>query len=361
MTDQQIDMGPEPGWVRALPLGFLRLIINLLRFWGRAMWSPHFLVAFAIIVLTAGGWQLAVSALELVTEKLPVPWPAGVEVNDKYVMTAMSDRMGPFEFVSADGELDFDPKTQGFRKDGLPDGEGEVAPDVMELLGVGTATDARNLPLRRSNWLSMRTYRDSRKPAGDPLRYWRLEVDYYTGGVDLVPHTPERCIVAGGGQWLGTTGLPVTIDDVEAPWGNTALAFQRALFQRTDMQGAATGQFVQYYIFCLNGSPKSGRNEVRFALGSLFVKHAYFAKIQFAPVPAVQQAGGRLVYAIADPAQADLAAADFVKHFMPHVLKTLPTPKDIERLDAGAGGEKAGSRVPDIRLTSDGKETQKTQ
>jgi hypothetical protein len=133
------------------------------------------------------------------------------------------------------------------------------------------------------------------------------------------------------------------------------------MFQRTDMQGAAAGQFVQYYIFCLNGSPKSSRNEVRFALGSLFVKHAYFAKIQFAPLPAVQQAGGRLVYAIANPAQADQAVADFVKHFMPYVLKALPMPKDIERLDAGAGGEKAGSRVPDIRLTSDGKETQKTQ
>jgi len=326
MTDQQLEINKEPGPVRVIV---------------RGLGGFHFLVALAIIVLTAGGWQLAVNALELATEKAPVPWPAGVEVNDKFVITSMPDKMGPFEFVSADGELDFDPKTQGFRKDNLPDGEGEVAPDLMELLGIGTATDERNLPLRQSNWLSIRTYRDSRRPAGDPLRYWRLEVYYYTGGVDLVPHTPEICAVAGGAQWLGTTDMSVTIDGVEAPWGNTPLAFQRALFQRTDMQGAAVGQFIQYYIFCLNGSPKNSRNEVRFALGSLFVKHAYFAKVQFAPLPAVQQQAGRLVYAIPDPAQADLAVADFVKYFMPYVLKTLPMPKDIERLDAGS--EKAGS------------------
>ena len=354
MTDQQLEINKEPGPVRAflramwrvlasLLLAGLRLIINLLRFWGRAMWSPHFLVAFAILVLTAAGWGVAVNVLKLATEKSPVPWPAGVEVNDKYVITSLPDKMGPFEFVSADGELDYDPKAQGFHKDGRPDGEDKVAPDVMELLGIGTASDERNLPLRRSNWLATRTYRDSRRAPGDPLRYWRLEVYYYTGGVDLVPHTPEICAVAGGAQWLGTTNMPVTIDGVAAPWGNTPLAFQRAMFQRTDMQGAAAGQFVQYYIFCLNGSPKSSRNEVRFALGSLFVKHAYFAKVQFAPLPVVQQQAGGLVFAVPDPAQADQAVADFVKYFMPCVLKTLPTPRDIDRLDAGAGSEKAGS------------------
>jgi len=330
MTDQQLELEiiKKPGLLRAM---------------ARVFGDTHFLAALAILALTAAGWGVAVNVLKLATEKSPVPWPAGVEVNDKYIMTSLPDKMGPFEFVSADGELDYDPKAQGFHKDGRPDGEGEVAPDVMELLGIGTASDERNLPLRRSNWLATRTYRDSRRGPGDPLRYWRLEVYYYTGGVDLVPHTPEICAVAGGAQWLGTTDMPVTIDGVAAPWGNTPLAFQRAMFQRTDMQGGAAGQFVQYYIFCLNGSPKSSRNEVRFALGSLFVKHAYFAKVQFAPLPAVQQQAGGPVFAVPDPAQADLAVADFVKYFMPCVLKTLPTPKDIDRLDAGAGGEKADS------------------
>ena len=322
MTDQQLELEiiEEPGLLRAL--------------W-RVFAGTHFLAALAILVLTAAGWQVAKNTLKLVTEKLPVPWPAGVEVNDKYVMTSMPDKMGPFEFVSADGELDCD--GYEFHKDGRPDGEGEIPPDLMELLGIGTATDGRNLPLRRSNWLTIRTYRDSRRPVGDPLRYWRLQVYYYTGGVDLVPHTPERCELAGGADPLGTTDLPITVDGVAAPWGNTPLAFQRALFQKGD------AQFVQYYILCLNGSPKSSRNDVRFSLGSLFVKHAYFAKVQFAPLPAVQQQAGGLVWAVPDPAQADQAVADFVKYFMPCVLKTLPMPKDIDRLDSGTGGEKAGS------------------
>ena len=77
------------------------------------------------------------------------------------------------------------------------------------------------------------------------------------------------------------------------------------------------------------------RNEVRIMLGSLFVKHAYFAKIQFAPVPAVQKVGGKLRYAVPSPAEADQAAADFVKQFLPHILKTLPTAQDVARLDEG--------------------------
>jgi len=309
------------------------------RFVTRTLGNVNFLVAAAILLLAAAGWNAIVEAMHLVTEKLPVPWPAGVDVSDKFVMTSMPEKMGPYEFVSADGEIDFDGEKGDFRRDGRADGEGDydLPGDLMESLGIGTFTDERNLPLRRSNWLTIRTYRDSRRPPGDPLRYWRLEVYYYTGGVGLVPHVPEICSVAGGAQWVRTTDIPVTIDGVEAPWGKGPLSLQRALFQQTDSSGAAIRRFVQYYIFSLNGSPATSRNEVRLALGSLFVRHAYFAKIQFAPVPAVQKTDRGLTYRLPDPAEADPAARDFMKHFMPHVLKMLPMPRDIAKLDAGDG------------------------
>jgi hypothetical protein len=234
--------------------------------------------------------------------------------------------MGPYEYVSADGEL-------FLLKDGKPDGEGKVKADEMGLLSIGTHTDQNNLPLRRSNWLSIRTYRDTRRAERDPLRYWRLEVYYYTGGVNAVPHVPENCAVASGAYWLGTKSMPITIGGLDGEWGGENLLFQRALFERTNMGGEVTGQFVQYYIFNVNGQPRSDRNEVRLALGSLFVKHAFFAKIQFAPQP---------VYSLPNPFEADKAAGDFVKHFMPHILKTLPTVEDVARLDEGGNG-KTGS------------------
>jgi len=309
-----------------------------------SLFNVHFLVAGAILLLAAVAWSSIVEGMHLVTEKSPVPWTARVEVNDKFIMTSMPNKMGPFEFVSADGEIDFSHKNQDFVKDGRPDGEGDfdLQGDLMESLGIGTPTDEGNLALRRSNWLTIRTYRDNRRPPGDPLRYWRLEVYYYTGGVDLVPHVPEICIQAGGAKWVGTSPLPVELAGAEAPWGKNTV-FQRALFQKTDNSGTATSSFVQYYLFSLNGSPATNRNEVRLALGSLFIRHAYFAKIQFAPVPVVQRTSRGLTYRLPDPAETDPAAVDFVTHFMPHVLKMLPMPQDVAKLDSGDGKKQSGS------------------
>ncbi|MBL7133729.1 MAG: hypothetical protein ISS78_06495 [Phycisphaerae bacterium] len=317
------------------------------RFVARTLGNANFLVAAAILLLAAAGWNVAVWAMHLATEKSPVPWPAPVDVNDKFVMTTMPDRMGPYEFVSADGEIDFSRDKQDFVKDGRPDGEGDsdsdLPGDLMESLGIGTYTDQTNLPLRRSNWLTIRTYRDNRRPPGDPLRYWRLEVYYYTGGVDLVPHTPERCLVAGGAEHLGTTAMPVAIDGVDEPWGPAPLAIRRALFQWTDAKSMSANQFAQYYIFSLNGMPENSPYVVRLKLANPLMRHAYFAKAQFAPAPAVQMTDRGLTYRLPTPAEADPAAEDFVKHFMPHVLKMLPMPQDVAKLDSGDGKTQSGS------------------
>jgi len=326
MTDPQIETVDQPRPSRA---------------WG-LLGGPHFVVAAIILLIAAAGWGVAVQTLKLYTEKFPVPWPKGVEVNDEFVMTSMPDSMdnadpkiGPFVFVSGDGEIDF--RDGAFHKDGLPDGETPVREDVMELLGIGTVTDERNLPLRRSNWMSMRTYRDIRRPPGDPLRFWQLRVYYYTGGVDLVPHVGDVCILAGGGTVLSSDDMPIAIAGAEGPWGGSPVKFRRLVFQ----PAKSTAEFVQYYVFSINGQPRNDRNAVRWELGMLNVKHAFFAKIEFAPLPVVQKVGNRLVYSIPRPEEVDAAAGDFVQHVMPSVLKTLPTAQDVAELDkAGTGKEK---------------------
>ncbi len=306
--------------------------------------NGNFGSAAAILLLTAAGWSFVGDAMELVTMKSPVPWAAFVEVNDKFVMTTMEDSFGPFEFVSADGEIDFDNEKREFRKDGRPDGEADsdIQEDVMDSLGIGTSTDEGNLPLRCSNWLTVRIYRDSRKPEGHPLRYWRLEVYYYTGGTDLAPHVPEICMQASGAEWDGTTPMPVSVEYSDDAWGKNPLKIQRALFHSVNSQDQVE-DFVQYYIFSLNGLPATDRTEVRLALGSLFVKHAYFAKIQFAPVTPVVKTSRGFIRMMPTPNQADDAATEFVEYFMPYVLKMLPMPSDVARLDAGEGKGQQGS------------------
>jgi hypothetical protein len=288
--------------------------------------NRHFVVAAVLLGATAAGWSVAVRVLKIATRKSAVVWAKGVEVDGTFRMTTLPDRMGPYELVTADGEVYHDQGKPVI--DGKPDGVPEMPKDVMELLKIGTSTDESNLAERKSNWLSVRIYRDSRLPKQHPLRYWRLEVYYYTGGVDLVPHVPEICAVAGGATHLRTEELGISVPGSAGAWGAGAIAFRRALFERTNRKGQAA-RFVQYYTFSLNGKPESRREMVRLRLTNPFVRHAYFAKIQFSPVP---------VYVLPRPEEADAGAAEFVRSFLPHVLASLPTAADIEALDAGTGG-----------------------
>jgi hypothetical protein len=291
------------------------------RSWGNLLADRHFLAAVLILAASAAGWNAWVRLAKLATVKYPVPWPAGVQVNEGYRMTSLAERIGPYAFVSGDGVLEFN-KDGTPHKDGKPDGLGVMTKETLEMLKIGTSADEKNLPRRRSNWFMIRTYEDTRVPARHPLRFWRLEAYYYTGGVDRVPHVPEICAVMGGATHLRTVDLPVTIPGAPAPWGGTPVKFQQAVFQANENRGEGSAQFAQYYIFSLNGAPEGDRTAVRLTLASPFVRHAYFAKIQFYPL-----------IALPDPAEAREAAKDFAARVLPDVLKALPMPEDIRKLD----------------------------
>jgi hypothetical protein len=286
--------------------------------WCRA--NRHFLAAAVLLGSAAIGWSVAVRVLKIVTRKEAVPWPAGVAVDEEFGMTSLPEKLGPYEFVAADGEIHRDPATGQPVKDGRPDGDVSVDEETMELLKIGTSTDEKNLPERKSNWLAIRQYRDSRVPPRQPFRYWRAEIYYYTGGGDLVPHIPEICGPAGGAVHLGSDSVQVSLPGTPGPWGGGPVEFRQARFQKTELNGT-TSQYVQYYVFSLNGRPESSRNVVRLKLTSPFVRHAYFAKIQFAPLGPV-----------VDQREADKAAKEFARHFLPEALKVLPMPADMERL-----------------------------
>ncbi len=283
---------------------------------SKAGWI-HFGIAAGVLILAAAGWTLAVDALRIATIKSAVPWPASVEVNDEFRLTSFPERVGPYAYVSEDGVM------RGGQKDGVPDGHIKMSHDTMEQLDIGTFSDKKLLPDRQSNWLFAAHYQDTRLPPQHPLRFWRIEVYYYTGGVDLVPHVPEICLEAGGLIPVGTTDMPISVPGTYDPWDDGELTFRRVLFRR-EMYGRSE-PVVTYYLFSLNGRPESQRSVVRLKLASPFVRHAYFAKIQFSPVR---------VYSAIDPRAADPAAREFVRAMLPPVLEALPRAETIEKLDA---------------------------
>jgi hypothetical protein len=173
-----------------------------------------------------------------------------------------------------------------------------------------------DLRLRQcSDWYLSRIYSDSREPAGNPFyKYWYLDITYYTGGLDTVPHISAICLVAGGANILSETDFQVTLSDAPEPW-NKPLTLKRVLF---DVKG---NRFLQYYLFSINGQPESSREIVRAKLANPFDKYVYFAKIQIAPR-----------FPVTDETEVDKKTREFINYCLPAVLKDIPLPSDIRQL-----------------------------
>jgi hypothetical protein len=256
-----------------------------------------FLVAVAVLVIAAGTWRVAVAWLKISLRREAVPWPAHVKVSEGFCNVSFPTTMGPYKQAAKDGETRFEPQ-------------------MLETLGMGTSLDKSNVGKRISNWYMSRTYEDTRQGPLSPQRYWSVNVTYYTGGLDTVPHIPEVCWSAGGMQILETK--PVTIRSPEGlpkPWSGD-VSWRRVLSSNPDMR-----QFLVYYIFSLNGLPEESREEVRLKLMNPRLKYCYFAKIEISPRVAVT-----------DTDEMDRKAKDFIQTCLPAVLKDLPLPEDIQRL-----------------------------
>ena len=249
-----------------------------------------------MLAISSAGWGTGIRLLEWATHKEPVPWAKGVRIDPatRRLLT-LADQFGPYRMRPKNGEIVLDEPT-------------------LELLGIKTPLhDGARVARRSSNWYVSRVYRDSGESA--QRRSWRLSVYYYTGGLDRVPHVPERCLVADGARWLDSRTVRFEAATGPAPWAG-GVPFRRALFARRG------GKFVQYYTFSLNGRPECSWEVVRATLSlSPWMRHCYFAKIQFAPYGEV-----------ANLEEADRAAARFAEHFLPEVLRALPMPPDVRRL-----------------------------
>ena len=334
--------------------------------WRQCLQDRHFLVVVIVLAVVWIGWTGIMSLADMVFQKEAVAWPAGVDVHPtEFRMLSLAKSFGPdnrFE-LAADGEL-FHPRNgelfvtksgdllegvngiliykerngrQAFEGelselkykkggepvlDGIPDGEATIIDEVLESLAIGTPLDFSTVADRKSTWYVSRTYIDRQKSRGQRYRLWQLDVTYYTGTMDKAPHFPERCLQAGG-MALGKIGnVEFNAPGAPGSWGQEPVTCR--FVEYSNPRGNSQNLHVQYYVYSLNGNPEASWKAVRLKMASAFGKHAYFAKIQFNPRNE-----------IGTPAEAKRATAEFVKYMLPEVLKVLPMPEDIKRLDSG--------------------------
>ena len=285
--------------------------------------NRHFVAAVMILAVSTGGWYFVIDYLGITLLKKPVPWPEGTTVDRKtFQNTSLPKKFGiGGRFARAEDDelctLFGNPPDA----DDKPDGEITLKSTVLDPLKIGMGLDKDRVADRRSNWYVCRVYIDTTKP-GKPFSVWRLNVYYYTGVRDQVPHVGEVCLAVSGATVTDSSEVPFTAPACRrSPW-NEPITFRRTRWKAKNKKTGRWHDYVQYYVFSMNDEPLNDRIKVRWKLIWWWVEHSYYAKIEFSPINAVT-----------DIAEADAAAKEFVRDFLPHVIDALPTRETIDRLD----------------------------
>jgi hypothetical protein len=277
-----------------------------------------FLIAACVLTVAAVTWPTAVWALGWSLTKYPVPWTEETEVGPGFRNTAFPIKIGPYVLMGSQ----YDDLHGGLtNENGDPYGYRPYKDEELELLKIGTPIDQANLSSRTSNWYVSRVYRDSRfVDPKDPRQYWRLTIEYYTGGHDVVPHIPDVCLVQGGARLVERTTIGVRAEDVHPAWSGE-LRVNKIAYDAYEPKTGQTERLAQYYTFSMNGRPEPRREWVRWELTKPWVAYCYFAKIQFAPM-----------FHADDKASVDAQAKEFFRTILPAVLEHMPKPEDVAAL-----------------------------
>ena len=281
--------------------------------WG---WINFGILAGFLIVTTIS-WDVSMKALGYWLRKEPIEWPVGVEVDitDCNNTSLAKDFGGRYKLVEEDGVLFRDPETKKFIKDDKPDGIVKHSSDILEALKIGTTLDTTRYKDRKSNWYSARIYQDMQEPANSPYRYWRVSIDFYTGGEITVPHTPEVCGAAGGVTASDPRLVVVECPSEPEPWNQFSV--NGLTFEKDNKFS------TQYYVFDVNGRPQQNREIVRLILSSLMLRYVFYAKIQISP----------LRNQVSSIAESDEKAVEFLTYAMPYILKQFPSKQRVLELN----------------------------
>lgn len=264
-----------------------------------------FLVATAILLTCALTWGIAVRRMGIVLIKSPIPWPEGCVVGSDFRLLSLPKVLGRYEMV--------------------PGSDEPIPKETLEQLKIGTSFDKMRLDDRTANWYVRRRYRDIEADPNNPTPYdaWYIDVYFYNGGADSVPHIPERCRMVAGISGIQSSKVDMDLATAPLPdaWSPT-VPVQRIIYSQE--LGMTTATRSEYYTFALNGRPESNWMFVRAKMKDIWTEHCYFAKIQFGP------AGPGIV----DPEESDRQAREFLRDVLPAVLKNLPSVADVDKAAA---------------------------
>jgi hypothetical protein len=140
-----------------------------------------------------------------------------------------------------------------------------------------------------------------------PLRYIYLHVPYYTGGRDLVPHTPDNCMHASGYSLKVGENVELPIESLGRKIPVRVVTFEKSSIYDNDRPTVV-------YTFHCNGDFTETRSGVRWRINSLSERYAYFCKIEvsFGSPQAVPRNPTR--------EEAMEAAAKFLSHVLPRLI-----------------------------------------
>lgn len=184
---------------------------------------------------------------------------------------------------------------QHFRKDALPlkrplatlDAS-KLAPEYRLHHLIVERLDADREEAQGTKEYTMLLLVDQRKPKTDATAVAKINISYYTGKPDMVPHVPDECFSAVGFrlaadptfQTASVTGVGAANDEItlrrlcfgpRVPW--------RGLESISRAGRDRNGPTV-YYFFRCNGDYVATRDGVRLLQANPFTRTAYYAKIE---------------------------------------------------------------------------------
>ncbi|MFP4355056.1 MAG: hypothetical protein ACLFUJ_08000 [Phycisphaerae bacterium] len=266
----------------------------------RILADRSFLIAAGVLLACAAGWPILARQIGLFLDKTPVPWPEGTVVRDDFRLD-LDVRLGRYVMVANSDQV--------------------IDPETMQQLKIGSTLDKMRLESRTSNWYLSRVYERTDAKAASPYSAWYLQIFFYNGGTDTIPHVPERCRTQAGYRGMQSQTVQLTPSLAEFPEYADPLEIQRVLFKQAVPGVVEPLTRVEYYLFAFNGQPQADWKMVRLYMRDPFISHAYFAKIQFGPVGPGN---------IDDPEEANRQAEDFIRNVFPNVLANLPSAEDVK-------------------------------
>jgi len=119
-------------------------------------------------------------------------------------------------------------------------------------------------------------FEDTAVSESAPGRHLNFFVTYYTGNPDQVPHVPDVCYLGGGCTPAGAWNSHVRVPGLGLKGDRLPV---RILFYENTRDLTSVYHTVIYF-FGVNGTFVNERMDVRVHLGDLWLKYAYFSKVE---------------------------------------------------------------------------------